>query len=53
LLQGARYRGLKKLGDENYNAWAHGLSKAGYATDKKYGPKLIHLIEDLELYRYD
>jgi flagellum-specific peptidoglycan hydrolase FlgJ len=53
LLQGPRYRGLKKLGDENYAAWARGLSKAGYATDKKYAEKLIHLIEDLELYRYD
>jgi flagellum-specific peptidoglycan hydrolase FlgJ len=53
LLQGPRYRGLKKLGDENYTAWARGLSKAGYATDKKYAEKLIHLIEDLELYRYD
>ncbi len=53
LLQGARYRGLKKLGDENYAAWARGLSKAGYATDKKYAEKLIHLIEDLELYQYD
>jgi flagellum-specific peptidoglycan hydrolase FlgJ len=53
LLQGPRYRGLKKLGDENYSAWARGLSKAGYATDKKYAEKLIHLIEDLELYRYD
>jgi flagellum-specific peptidoglycan hydrolase FlgJ len=53
LLQGPRYRGLKKLGDENYTAWARGLSKAGYATDKKYAEKLIHLIEDLDLYRYD
>jgi flagellum-specific peptidoglycan hydrolase FlgJ len=53
LLQGARYRGLKKLGSSNYSAWAHGLSKAGYATDKKYAQKLIHLIEDLELYQYD
>lgn len=53
LLQGARYKGLKKFGADNYTDWAHGLSKAGYATDKKYAQKLIHLIEDLELYQYD
>lgn len=53
LLQGARYKGLKKLGASNYVDWAHGLSKAGYATDKKYAQKLIHLIEDLELYQFD
>lgn len=53
LLQGSRYKGLKKLGASNYADWAHGLSKAGYATDKKYAQKLIHLIEDLELYQYD
>lgn len=53
LLQGARYRALKKIGANNYADWAHGLSKAGYATDKKYAQKLIHLIEDLELYQYD
>lgn len=53
LLQSARYRPLKKLGARNYADWAYGLSKAGYATDKKYAQKLIHLIEDLELYQYD
>lgn len=53
LLQGSRYKGLKKLGSSNYVDWAHGLSKAGYATDKKYAQKLIHLIEDLELYQFD
>jgi len=53
LLQASRYRPLKKLGDENYADWARGLSKAGYATDKKYAQKLIHLIEDLDLFQYD
>jgi flagellum-specific peptidoglycan hydrolase FlgJ len=43
----------KKLGNENYTDWAVGLSKAGYATDKKYAQKLIHLIEDLDLFQYD
>lgn len=53
LLQGSRYKSLKKLGASNYADWAYGLSKAGYATDKKYAQKLIHLIEDLELYQFD
>jgi len=49
LLQNARYRNLKG----NYRDWAKGLVKAGYATDPKYGEKLINLIETLELYQFD
>jgi len=30
-----------------------GLQKSGYATDRAYANKLIKLIEDYELYRYD
>lgn len=50
-LQGKRYQHLLK--ETNYQAWAHGLVKAGYATDQAYGKKLIRLIESLELHRYD
>ena len=50
-LQGIRYKHL--LGETSYKIWANGLSKAGYATDKTYGKKLIDLIEGMELYRYD
>ncbi len=53
LLQAKRYRPLYKLDRKDYKAWAHGLKKAGYATDKKYAYKIIQLIEDLGLYRYD
>jgi flagellum-specific peptidoglycan hydrolase FlgJ len=53
LLQAGRYRRLYKLGKKDYTSWALGLSKAGYATDKKYAQKLIHLIEDLDLHQYD
>lgn len=53
LLSSKRYRHLKKLGRENYHAWAHGLKKAGYATDKRYAEKLIQIIETLHLDRYD
>ena len=52
-LQKDRYKHLKKLGTKNYKSWAHGLRKAGYATDKKYAPKLIKLIEVLNLNRFD
>ena len=52
-LQRSRYQHLSKLGTKNYKEWAHGLRKAGYATDKKYAPKLITLIETLKLQKYD
>lgn len=52
-LQRPRYAHLEKLGTKDYKNWAHGLRKAGYATDKKYGPKLIKIIEALKLYRFD
>lgn len=48
-----RYQRLFQLGRGDYRGWAHGLTKAGYATDKQYGQKLINLIEDLELHQYD
>jgi LysM repeat protein len=49
----ARYAGLFKLNMTDYRAWAGGLQRYGYATDKAYANKLIKLIEDYELYRYD
>ncbi len=52
MLMGKRYKGLRKHG-KDYKAWAHGLKKAGYATDKKYAEKLIHIIEELNLQRFD
>jgi hypothetical protein len=53
LLSSKRYRHLKDLGRTNYQAWAHGLKRAGYATDKRYAEKLIRIIETLGLDRYD
>lgn len=52
-LQKERYIHLKKLGTKDYENWAHGLRKAGYATDKKYAYKLIKIIEVLKLYQFD
>lgn len=37
----------------DYRAWAYGLQKCGYATDKKYGEKLIAMIEKYNLQRFD
>ncbi len=48
-----RYAFLLKLKPTDYKAWAYGLKKAGYATDKHYPQKLIRIIQDFELYRFD
>ncbi len=53
LLQKDRYKPLYDLKPTDYKSWAKGLSSAGYATDPKYGEKLIDLIENLQLYRLD
>lgn len=49
----SRYADLFALAPTDYRGWAQGLARAGYATDKKYGDKLIALIERLELNRFD
>ncbi len=48
-----RYKSLFELKQTDYKGWARGLKKAGYATDTGYADKLITLIEDYELYRFD
>ncbi|MBK8877653.1 MAG: glucosaminidase domain-containing protein [Haliscomenobacter sp.] len=53
LLNSPRYQHLKKLEATDYKGWAHGLKKAGYATDPKYAEKLTLIIEGLALYQYD
>lgn len=49
----SRYASLFELEQDDYKKWAHGLKKAGYATDKRYPHKLISLIEAHELYKFD
>ena len=49
----SRYAFLFDLPSHDYKAWAKGLRKAGYATDKRYPQKLISLIEQHRLYRFD
>jgi LysM repeat protein len=52
LRAGAHYSFLFKLDPEDYKGWAHGLKKAGYATNPKYAPILIKLIEQYNLQQY-
>ncbi len=48
-----RYASLFKLRTTDYKGWAKGLKKAGYATDPKYANKLIRIIEENNLQRFD
>lgn len=52
LLASARYKHLTKY-KTDYEKWAYGLKKAGYATDKNYPQKLIQIIDFLKLHEYD
>ena len=53
LVERPRYADLFELNPTDYRAWANGLRADGYATDPNYGPKLIKLIEDYDLHRFD
>ena len=53
LLTSKRYKHLTKLNRLNYKAWAKGLKKCGYATEKKYADILISIIEKYDLWVYD
>ena len=48
-----RYASLFKLDMTDYKGWAHGLKKAGYATNPRYAYQLIDIIERYDLYKYD
>lgn len=48
-----RYGFLFDLKPTDYEAWAFGLKKAGYATDPAYGFKLISIIETYNLHQFD
>lgn len=48
-----RYAFLFDLDPTDYKAWAHGLKRAGYATDKSYAQRLIKIIEEEELWKLD
>ena len=48
-----RYAFLFNLDITDYKAWAHGLKKAGYATNPAYAQKIIDLIERYSLQGLD
>lgn len=47
------YTKLFELDMKDYKAWAHGLKKAGYATNPRYASILIGKIEKYKLYEFD
>lgn len=53
LLRNQRYSFLFEYSRTDYKSWAHGLKKAGYATNPKYPELLIRLIERNELHKID
>ena len=53
LMRGSRYAFLFELDPSDYKGWARGLKKAGYATAPEYADRLIKIIEDEMLYRFD
>ncbi len=48
-----RYHSLFELEIIDYKGWAHGLKKAGYATNPSYASKIIGLIEKYNLSEFD
>jgi LysM repeat protein len=48
-----RYASLFELRTSDYKGWAKGLKKAGYATDPRYANRIIKIIEDNNLQRFD
>jgi LysM repeat protein len=53
LVQQSRYAVLFTYDIRDYTSWAKGLQTCGYATDKGYANKLIRIIEEYELYKFD
>ena len=53
LKNGRRYAALFTLSRTDYKGWAHGLKRAGYATNPRYAQSLIEIIERYGLAQYD
>lgn len=52
LRRSPRYAFLFQLDPTNFEGWAYGLKKAGYATNIRYSQILIKLIRDYHLQQY-
>jgi len=48
-----RYISLFTHEGDDYRAWARGLQRCGYATNSRYGERLIQTIEKYHLYELD
>lgn len=53
LLTSARYAELFRLERGDYQGWAQGLQRCGYATSPQYAQTLISLIERYQLHIFD
>jgi len=53
LMNNPRYAFLFQLDPTDFQGWAKGLKKAGYATARHYDKRLIEIIEKHRLYRLD
>lgn len=53
LVENKRYSSLFMLSKNDYEGWAKGLKKAGYATNPRYDKLLINLIEKYNLHTLD
>jgi LysM repeat protein len=49
----SRYAFLFNYSTTDYKSWANGLKQAGYATNQQYAARLIQIIEENELFKYD
>ena len=53
VLMASRYRNCFNYSSTDYQNWAVQIRAAGYASDKTYAQKLIKLIGENQLYKYD
>ena len=53
LKENKRYSNLFNLDFLDYKGWAYGLKSSGYATSPTYAEKLINLIEQYNLNKFD
>lgn len=52
-LEQPHYKILKSISTKDYESWAKGLQRCGYATDPQYASKLVHIIRRLQLDKFD
>lgn len=53
LVNSPHYASLFEYGRKDYESWAHGLKKCGYATDPNYAYKLIDKVNRYYLNQFD